>query len=95
MRTPGRWEARRTCIVAPECPDEYTGEPTVVVDCSGAMNGQDTDADKRLMALAPELLEFASEAREFLRAVDEPRSVILPALLRRADELLARAEGRT
>lgn len=46
--TPGPWRIHATDIVG--------ANAAVVVDCLGAMGGDDTDADKRLIAAAPELL---------------------------------------
>lgn len=60
--TPGPWryEKSKCAILAGEdkVEDGLVVEPaTSIVDLYGAMGGEDTDADARLMAAAPELLD--------------------------------------
>ena len=68
--TPGPWAVRNHEIIStterPEWADEdYPDERTCIVSLLGAMGGEDTVADARLMAAAPKMLRAleAVEAR--------------------------------
>ncbi len=63
--TSGPWEVRGSRIVAvnvkPDWADineDYANERVNVVDLTSAMGGEDSDADARLIAAAPELLAY-------------------------------------
>ncbi len=59
--TPGPWRVKGCKIISATAsrwtPIGDEREPITVIDGRGAMGGNDTDADARLMAAAPELLE--------------------------------------
>lgn len=65
--TPGPWryDEKRCAILVGEDKEEngFVVEPaTKVLDLYGAMGGDDTDADARLITAAPELLEALNKA---------------------------------
>lgn len=60
--TPGPWSIDGTRIVA--------SDSVCVVDCVGAMGGDDSQADKRLLAAAPELLAALQSASRALTELD-------------------------
>lgn len=63
--TAGPWTVEDTRIVSvhPGLNRDY-GEH-VIVDCRGSMSGADTAADKRLMALAPEMYSALLDAEAY------------------------------
>jgi len=84
--SPGPWSISETRII------DRTGN--TVVDCRGAMSGNDTAADKRLMAAAPELVDELYQLVE--SGIYADAASVSPWLRARRDEaraLLARIKG--
>jgi len=73
--TPGPWQHTDSKIISLSSwfvpPDESIDDPgirTTVVELRGAMGGDDINADAKLIAAAPELLEALKECEEIIWA---------------------------
>lgn len=97
--TPGPWGCRDGKIVAvdvkPDWADideDFADERVTVVDLFGAMGGDDTSADARLIAAAPELLAALAGMIEMAthHAMDDGEK---RAILKAARAAIAKAKG--
>lgn len=98
--TPGPWyirdlhPGRATFNIGTDPNDPYSGEIAVVFRCGGRFK---TEADARLIAAAPELLEVLRKVRDqiddpHMGSVDHRSDVALVSAIRIA---VAKAEGRS
>ena len=108
--TKGPWRVVENKIIgneiSVEASDLEDAIPITVIDCAGAMGGNDNKADARLIAAAPELLDALNGllAGLNLPVVNEPLSEIDKAreltratckhLIKKAQAAINKAEGR-
>jgi hypothetical protein len=97
--TPGPWEYIKgaSCIISTTewlvKPSEYNeGTKTKVLDLTGSMGGTDTQADARLIAAAPDLLE-ALEGFLMCQAQDGTKCAPNDEDFDKAREAIAKAKG--
>jgi len=83
QHTPGSWKIEGNRIVG--------ANNLTVVDCYGAMSGDDTRADMRLLAAAPDLLESLINAASWLQVAVNDNAFEDCAMPRAAAHVLAQA----
>ena len=89
--TPGPWVYdRHDCTIYSTTEIDEDCGPTGVVCVYGAMGGDDSDADIRLITAAPELLVAL---QLLLNAMETPRSLKATAAWTEARSTIARATG--
>lgn len=100
--TPGPWRYRddRSDIVScvswyQEPLDGDDGLPTRIVDLVGAMGGDNTTADAKLIAAAPELLEACRAALRMCEAMESSGNMVVVYNAHDAIKgAIAKAEGK-
>lgn len=93
--TPGPWRYDMDeCAIVSESEFEETGfgpAGVIVADLTGSMDGTNTNADARLIAAAPELLDLAYQYLSDLRY--PPTGDSLQRRIERAEKVIAKARG--
>lgn len=101
QHTPGPWEIRKAkdgsgdiAIVAPNAPADQYSRPGILGECyadirrMGENNTAEAEANARLIAAAPELMEALKVI------IDDPKSEVPSGLYIAARAAIAKAEGR-
>lgn len=93
--TPGPWEIEGTKIVSYARLGKDDA-PETVIDCRGAMSGENVQADKRLIAAAPELLKALKAVKEAYNLKDDALSFqeTMDSVMDFVNVAIAKAEGR-